>query len=256
MKKNRKKIIIGMLSVLGILLLAFGLYVVNMLGYFNSGNSSQYSLESVETISDSPLKDKHLIFLGSSVTAGMQSKGISFIDFMAERDGFTFTKEAVSGTTLVDNNDKSYIQRLQTINDQKADLFICQLSTNDAQKELSMGEISESKKIEDFDKTTIIGAMEYIIAYSQEKWNVPIMFYTGTEFDNEQYPLMIDVLYELQEKWGIGVINLWEELPVDAVDAKTYKEYMNDPIHPTRRGYMEWWMPQIEKDMISFLETH
>ena len=76
---------------------------------------------------------KHLIFLGSSVTYGSASGGVSFADFISRRNGCAITKEAVSGTTLVDEGEDSYISRLKKLDKSiPADLFICQLSTNDA----------------------------------------------------------------------------------------------------------------------------
>ena len=36
------------------------------------------------------------------------------------------------------------------------------------------------------------------------------LFYTGTKYDSKQYQQMVDVLFELQDKYGIGVIDLLE----------------------------------------------
>lgn len=254
---KKKRILLGVLVIIVVIVIGIGAYAAKMLGYFNSGNSNAYDLETVSELSESPLSDTHIIFLGSSVTEGMASKGTSFVEYLAKRNKFTYTKEAVSGTTLVDNGSKSYVQRM--INNipanLQADLFVCQLSTNDAQKELPMGSISDSKKLDDFDTTTIIGAIEYIIAYATETWDVPVVFYTGTKWDNELYPDMIDVLYELQDKWDIHIIDLYKELPVQNVDEETYSEYMNDEIHPTKKGYLEWWTPQMESDLYNIIEA-
>ncbi len=57
----------------------------------------------------------------------------------------------------------------------------------------------------------------------------------------------------LQEKWGIGIINLYHELPVGAIGEQTLAEYTLDGIHPIRRGYLEWWMPQIAADIESYM---
>lgn len=29
---------------------------------------------------------------------------------------------------------------------------------------------------------------------------------------------------------------------------------MNDPIHPTKAGYMKWWCPEMEKQVLAFLQ--
>ena len=46
------------------------------------------------------LKDKTVLFLGSSVTYGSASGGVSFADLMVKECGIKMIKEAVSGTTL------------------------------------------------------------------------------------------------------------------------------------------------------------
>ena len=59
-------------------------------------------------------------------------------------------KEAVSGTTLVDEDDSSYVSRLKTIKSDHADLFICQLSTNDAAKNYPLGVLTDTRDITSF----------------------------------------------------------------------------------------------------------
>ena len=53
-----------------------------------------------------------MLFLGSSVTYGACSGGYSFVEALAERTGLIPVKEAVSGTTLADVDDASYIARM------------------------------------------------------------------------------------------------------------------------------------------------
>jgi len=149
------------------------------------GNAAQYAPEQVERIADSPLNGKHIIFLGSSVTYGASSKGVSFADYIAARNGCTITKEAVSGTTLVDEGIGSYISRLKTLDaSQSVDIFVCQLSTNDASQKKPLGEIGQSKERDSFDTKTVAGAIEHIIAYARETWNCPVVFYTNSHYDS------------------------------------------------------------------------
>lgn len=61
------------------------------------------------------LNGKTVLFLGSSVTYGSVANGISFADIMAEECGINCIKEAVSGTTLADINDNSYVSRLKKL---------------------------------------------------------------------------------------------------------------------------------------------
>lgn len=79
------------------------------------GNAAAYSIERVEPLAGSALKGTTIIFLGSSVTYGAASKGMSFVGHIAKRDGCTAIKEAVSGTTLADTGKSSYISRFERL---------------------------------------------------------------------------------------------------------------------------------------------
>ena len=48
-----------------------------------------------------------------------------------------------------------------------------------------MGEVSSSQNKDDYDYSTVIGAMEYIIAYAKEKWNCPVIFYINPYLSDE-----------------------------------------------------------------------
>ncbi len=210
------------------------------------GNIPAYDILKQDPDPDSPLKGKSCIFLGSSVTYGHAALGESFVEALQVIDELQVYKEALSGTTMVDEALKgpSFITRMKTIPaDFKADAFICQLSTNDARQGWPMGEITAGKDRDSFDTKTIIGAMEYIIAYAMDTWHCPVYFYTGTKFLDPAYRLTVDILYRLQEKWGIGIIDLWNDADLESMDDSTYDLYMFDPIHPTKAGYLLWWTP-------------
>lgn len=254
MKKKKVLKIVGIIAAVFVLLnvVGTGVWFANYKGYFAAGNKSQYAVKNAGIVEGSPLAGKHIAFLGSSVTEGARSKGVSFVEYICARNNCTYVKEAVSGTTLVDNGENSYVQRLQNnISTEEAfDLFVCQLSTNDASKGMPLGEISTSTNLGDFDTTTAVGAMEYIICYVQQTWNCPVVFYTGTQFESERYALMVDALYQLQEKWGIGIIDMWNGLDVTTVD---FELYMADDIHPTQAGYLEWWTLFMEEELYKML---
>lgn len=252
MKTKKLKII---LSVFLVLVIIAGGYVGNMLGAFNEGNYGEYSLKNTEAISDSPISGKTIVFLGSSVTAGYGSLGVSFADFLEKTDGITAVKEAVSGTTLVDVKSSSYVSRIKTINKNfKADAFVCQLSTNDATKEMPFGEISDSFNANDFDTQTVSGAIEYIIAYAKEIWDCPIVFYTQSKYDSNHYAKMVDLLLRIQKKWDITVIDFWNNEEINSISEVQKNLYLVDHIHPTKAGYKEWWLPEFQKCLYEILK--
>lgn len=216
------------------------------------GNADRYAVSQVKPSGDETLKGKTVIFLGSSVTYGAASLGESFADDLSARLQCNVVKEAVSGTTLSTTSPNSYVTRLDNIKTRQADLFICQLSTNDASQKKPLGEVTDSERMEDFDTDTVAGAMEYIIAYAKDKWDCPVVFYTNPKYDSDEYAAMVELLYEIRDKWGIGVIDLWTELPEITEEERAL--YMTDAIHPTRAGYLEWWTPVMEKDIIEMME--
>ncbi len=193
------------------------------------------------------LDDKTIVFLGSSVTYGSAADGYSMCDYVKEKTGVNVKKWALNGTTLADINENSYVNRLKNNIDsqKKCDLFICQLSTNDASHNISLGEISSSEMEVCFDITTVSGAIEYIISRVKNKWNCPLAFYTGTYFDNHKYAEMVNLLLKLQKKWEFDIINLWDDEQMRSINQNLYEKYMNDPVHPTKSGYVEWWGPKF-----------
>jgi len=220
------------------------------------GNGALYNFDTIAPLADSPLAGKNICVLGSSVVFGSASLERGVGEYLAARFDCNLTKEAVSGTTLVDSGKNSYVQRLQNDIDPNAEyaLFVCQLSTNDATTKKPLGEISSRTALEDFDTSTITGAMEYIICYAQQTWNCPVVFFTGSHYDSAEYDAMVTRLGQLQEKWGIGVLDLWTGEAFNSISQEVRELYMADWIHPTRAGYRDWWGPEMEKQLMAILQ--
>ena len=176
-------------------------------------------------------------------------------EYLSARFGMDLVKEAVSGTTLVNQNDTSYVSRIANFDpNAQCDLFLCQLSTNDATAGLPLGSVSDSTNLEDFDTSTIMGAIEYIITYAQSTWNCPVVFYTGSYYDSPEYAAMVDAVKGLSEKYdNFYVIDLFTPQEFNNITDEQRKLYMKDNIHPTRAGYMLWWGPEMERQLLGFL---
>ncbi len=244
MKKRIKTTLILLISAV---ILISGGYVGNMFGIFSSGNYGDNKLSKTASINSS-LEGKNIIFLGSSVTYGYGSMGVSFVDFLEEGNGIIALKEAVSGTTLADIKDNSYVSRLKKIDKSfSADAFVCQLSTNDATKNIPLGKITDSYDTQTFDTQTVSGAIEYIISYANEVWNCPVVFYTQAKYESDYYGKMVELLYDIQKKWDIHIIDLWHDDTINDITEEQRKLYLVDSIHPTKAGYKEWWLPSFIK---------
>ena len=210
-------------------------------------NAPQYAPENQSRLKESGLTGKRIVFLGSSVTYGAASKGISFADYLAVRNGCECIKEAVSGTTLVDNGLDSYISRLNRLTfDDKVDIFVCQLSTNDATQKKPLGVAAEGFAFDDFDTKTVAGSIEYIIAFAKKTYDCPVVFYTNPAYDSAAYADMVELLNKIAQKWDIVVIDMWNDDAFNNITAQQRSLYMADAIHPTQAGYLEWWTPYFE----------
>ena len=184
------------------------------------------------------LAGKTVLFLGSSVTYGSAANGESFADMLTEY-GCNVVKEAVSGTTLVDTGADSYVSRMKTMDRSvKADLFVCQLSTNDASQGKPLG-IFDGR----MDTSTVAGAIEYIVDYAKRTWRCPVAFYTNPRYDSEAYAQMVEAL----KKCDVEIIDLWSDDAFNRITEVQRARYMADHIHPTKEGYREWWLPVFEQ---------
>lgn len=221
------------------------------------GNSSKYSFDFLEVKDDSLLQGKTIFALGSSVTYGDASFQEAVGEYFARRYDTKLVKEAVSGTMLVDNGEKSYVSRMKNnfnVNE-RCDLFIVQLSTNDARIKAELGSVSNSRELDDFDTTTITGAMEYITCYVQNNWNCPVVFYTGSYFKSTEYERMVERVLELATKYeNFAVLNLYHDKTFNNISDEKRKIYMFDDIHPTKAGYRDWWGPELERQLDDFLQ--
>lgn len=199
---------------------------------------------------DCLLKGKTILFLGSSVTYGSAADGISFVEHIAARTGCYVIKEAISGTTLADLDDQSYVSRLKRISGAVCpDLFVCQLSTNDASHCVPLGKTGEPEP----DMKTVTGAVAAIVQYVREKWRCPVIFYTNPRYESAAYAKMVEALHTLASSMDFSVIDLWNDTAFNRITAEQRVRFMADEIHPTDTGYREWWTPVIEKELVRFL---
>lgn len=205
------------------------------------GNQAKYDVENVQKLASSPLEGKRILYLGSSITVGYGSMNTSYADYIAKRNGTTFVKEAVSGTCLVDDQPDSYVSRLHTVDvNDKFDMFVCQLSTNDFSKFKPIG------NVDDVEPTTVCGAINHIVDYVRKTWGCTVVFYTCHNFHEARYEQMIRDLLEIAQKKDFYVLDLYNDNQFNDITDEQRALYMADNMHPTKAGYLLWWTPAFE----------
>ena len=218
-------------------------------------NSSDFDLDKC-TPAETAITGKTFYWLGSSVTLGMESGDVAVADYIAARNGATCVKEAVSGTTLIDEPYKkifasydSYITRLKTTK-----------AFKDKRGAVTGTDVTEK---ESFDVKTTIGAMEYVVAYVRETWDSPVYFFSNARFDDtgerksrdpkgSEYAVLVEAAYEVAEKWNsvgadVRIVDLFNDEEFNDISSEDYDFYMHDPVHPYKAGYLKWWTPAFEK---------
>ena len=244
-------------------------------------NGEAMDVATVKRLLGHPLSGKTIYFLGSSVTYGASSNGVAMGEYLQAKTGCISKKDAVSGTTIFDDNKtantgvNSYTRRLvnSTVFDknEKVDAFICQISTNDSTNDrlTKRGNITADDVLdmEEFDRTTTLGGIEFIISYVTEYWNCPVYFYSGGYFSDgtnkanrensnpkgSEYGKLVGQVKQIAEKWEkvdyahVAVIDMFNDKEFNAVASDKYYSFaMADPIHPRKAGYRQWWTPYIE----------
>ena len=146
---------------IGIIILITAIIALRVFfGLGHPGNAAPYALRRQLPRDNSPLRGKTILCLGSSISSGFSSGGVSFLDYLARIDGCRIIQETVSATTLADRGYFSYLKRLRrrmARMPQAPDCFLCQLSTNDATFRSVPGRVSRCFRAEDFDVSTTVG---------------------------------------------------------------------------------------------------
>lgn len=224
--------------------------------YIKAHTSSIYGYRELY---EHPLADKNIFYLGSSITYGASSGGKAFGEMIGELTGNAYQKQAVSGTTLVNNGASSYVARFDNFDwTKKPDLLVVQLSTNDFSQNKPMGEVIGSKSSEACDQTTVTGAIEYIVAKTQElSPDTKVVFYTCAVKEKwgfrAAYADYIEkTMPTLLRKWK-GTLYMLDLFNADYARYVEATGYMGDDIHPNATGYAHIFVPEMLNCFIEIL---
>ena len=176
-------------------------------------------------------------FLGSSVTRGSATHGISFVENLAQRTGCRCIKNAVDGTTLADIEEQSYPRRLRSFPPPEGtDHIFIQLSTNDVARGVPIGTIHAGADRTDIDVSTALGGAEDMILYLRARIAAPITFFTSW-CDNPAYGELVTGAYGLCKKYRIGILDFYRGWNMQPVTPEKLVAYKEDGVHPNARGY-------------------
>ena len=125
---------------------------------------------------------------------------------------------------------------------------MCVLGRGINSKEI-LAEVFSEVKQAIFDASDSLADIEksirFILTYVKTIFDCPIVFYTGTYFNNERYIAMINLLYRLQKEYDFYILDLFNDVQMQSIPEEMYNRYMADRVHPTLDGYSLWWTPRF-----------
>lgn len=217
------------------------------LNYLDVTTSSTYTYK---VMSHHPLYGKTIYHLGSSISYGYASGGVSFADQIATLTGSKCVKQTVSGTTLVSSNDNSYVQRFANFSfADKPAFLVLQLSTNDFAQNKPLGSVTGAA----IETETVCGAIEYIISQTKKRSpNTQVVIYTcpiksGWGARSSYAGFVNNQLKQIQKTWDIIVVDLFNAKTVDTMS------WMSDDIHPNGYEYANHFTPAMINAMVAAL---
>lgn len=190
-----------------------------------------------------------ILFIGSSVTYGFASNGVSFVEYLRDDYGYECYKEAVNGTTLTDIGSESYLSRERKISKElHFDLAVIQLSTNDTTKNLNIGDLDST------DTMTITGSIRAIVADVRSKYKCPLLFYSNPYYDDPRYEKLVDRMTELSSELDVFFLDFYNDEELNDVIDKDRNGYMADMIHPTAACYQKLLTPRFNDKIREILK--
>ena len=229
--------------------------------------------EEVEKIAvGNPLFGKFIAFDGDSICAGAGYNG-GYGKIIADENGMIYENKGVGGGTItygtqtVGGADRHWIcTSVETLN-VNADYIIVEGGVNDGND--NMGVANNSFDESDFDKTTYIGALDYMFCKLYERFPgkkigfiIVHAVYAWvadrdgvSEYQSRKYVATVNAC----KKWGIPYIDLNVEAPPFGLlsDGNYIKDHYTKPStevgreqygdgwHPNEEGYKKYYVPKI-----------
>lgn len=205
---------------------------------------------SYKIIYTSVTKNKNIIFFGDSITYGFLTKGYSWAGFI--KDNYDFNTVINAGisdyrVSTYDDKNKWLTDTIISHANEKYDYVIMQGGINDVLYNTPLGEISNSKRENDFDVNTFAGGLESYI-YNAKKYfkdakiGYIITYYTpnyterGLKWSYDDYNKYVMMTKKILDKWNIKYLDLFDEEYSNILKVNT-KTYLPDNLHLNYEGY-------------------
>ena len=210
---------------------------------------------------DNKLTGKTLFNFGDSIAAGDGNNGKGYAEILAEKHNMICYDFAVGGATLgeTDSNNITNQVNRSLSNDIQPDYILINGGTNDiAEYNVPLGEITADYNSNNFDKSTTIGALEWILYTLKTNYpNSKIAFVSVHKMSSRDYSKQVErqnKCVEVCKKWSIPIIDIFNRGNLNTFLREHHKftnpttsQPNGDRTHPNQLGYETYYIPLIEE---------
>ena len=223
----------------------------------------KYKLKNIEnttneSTSSNPLENKILFNFGDSIAAGDGNNGKGYAELLGEKYGLFVTDFAVGGATLGNSTSNNIVSQVDNAISKggKPDYILIDGGTNDIIENISLGNVSNYYGVNNFDKTTTSGALEYIFSKLKTAFpNAKIVFVSVHKMSTRDYIAQTNTqkrCIEICNKWSVPVADIGNSGNLNTFIDSMHK-YTNpttnnpngDKTHPNQLGYEKFYLPII-----------
>jgi lysophospholipase L1-like esterase len=233
-------------------------------GYMFGKNLSfnDYQREEIKEIIGSQgnkLENKILFNFGDSIAAGDGNNGKGYAELFATKYNMICYDFAVGGATLGETASNNITTQVTTALSRgiTPDYILIEGGTNDiASYNVPIGQISNDYNINNFDKTTTIGGLEWIISTLKSNFpNAKMAFVSVHRMGSRGYSSQIErqgACVDTCKKWSVPVIDIFNRGNLNTFLGE-YHKFTNptesqpngDRTHPNELGYTTFYLPLI-----------
>ena len=201
------------------------------------------------------LLNKSIFVIGDSIAQGAGSGNYSYGEMLRDKYNMSLTKDAIGGTTLAVQTDKtnSICERVQAMTG-SYDYILLEGGINDVFANISDGTYKSDYTVK-FDTSTIAGALDTIfkflaINYPDTKKAYVLVHHKEGQFSTKQTSAF-EIIEKVCKKWGIAICDIYHNsgmLGTTNTKFANMNAFFNnsDGTHPTAEGYKKFYLPLIE----------
>ncbi|MGI5186891.1 GDSL-type esterase/lipase family protein [Promicromonospora sp. CA-289599] len=212
------------------------------------------------------LEGRSVYAFGDSIVAG-HAYARGFVNLVAEREGFSLTKYARNGATVMEAGYPAGTvrQQVRAARATSPDLVVFDGGTNDAEAIFkagrAVGSVSETFDPAGFESGTYAGAFEATVYEMRSKWpSARIVYVAAHKLGSRDWGTQLavrDVTLQAAEKWGVTVADVFADTTFDTRDQAQRVNYTFDGLiggypgtggsgtHPNIAGMTRFYVPVL-----------